>query len=196
MTKRGDRMYNHRAMLDLSKFSDEEVVEITRIDNKEAYAEIIKRYQGKLMRYATYLVNDAEKASDVVQDAFIKAYINLNSFDTKRKFSSWIYRIVHNEALNLIKKHKKKIPLFEYLDVDGGAGILEEYTREEVGRIVRVCIKELPLLYKEPLSLYFLEEKSYSEISDILRIPIGTVGTRIKRAKLAMRQICQKKKIN
>jgi len=52
------------------------------------------------------------------------------------------------------------------------------------------------LLYREPLSLYYLEEKSYKEISDILRIPIGTVGTRINRAKLIMRQICQRKKIN
>ena len=182
-------------MSDFSKLSDEEVVEIART-SKEVYAEIIKRYQRKLVRYANYLVNDAEKASDVAQEAFIKAYINLNSFDTKRKFSSWIYRIVHNEAVNLIKKHKKETPFLEHFDFDSSTNIVEEYTQEEISRIVRVCIKELPLLYKEPLSLYFLEEKSYKEISDILRIPIGTVGTRINRAKLMMREICQRKKIN
>jgi len=189
-------MYNYKAMLDLSKLSDEEVVEITRTKNKEAYSEIIKRYQGKLMRYAKYLVNDNERASDVVQDAFIKAYINLNSFDTKRKFSSWIYRIVHNEAVNLINKYKKEKPLFENVDFDSGVNIEEEYTQNEVRKMVKNCLEEMSLLYREPLSLYYLEEKSYKEISDILRIPIGTVGTRINRAKLIMRQICQRKKIN
>jgi len=189
-------MYNYKAMLDLSKLSDEEVVEITRTKNKEAYSEIIKRYQGKLMRYAKYLVNDNERASDVVQDAFIKAYINLNSFDTKRKFSSWIYRIVHNEAVNLINKYKKEKPLFENIDFDSGINIEEEYTQNEVRKMVKNCLEEMSLLYREPLSLYYLEEKSYKEISDILRIPIGTVGIRINRAKLIMRQICQRKKIN
>ena len=189
-------MYNYKAMLDLSKLSDEEVVEITRTKNKEAYAEVIKRYQAKLMRYAKYLVSDDEKASDVAQDAFIKAYINLNSFDTKRKFSSWIYRIVHNEAVNLINKYKKEKPLFENIDFDSGINIEEEYTQNEVRKMVKNCLEEMSLLYREPLSLYYLEEKSYKEISDILRIPIGTVGTRINRAKLIMRQICQRKKIN
>ncbi len=189
-------MYNYKAMLDLSKLSDEEVVEITRTKNKEAYAEVIKRYQAKLMRYAKYLVSDDEKASDVAQDAFIKAYINLNSFDTKRKFSSWIYRIVHNEAMNLINKYKKEKPLFENIDFDSGINIEEEYTQNEVRKMVKNCLEEMSLLYREPLSLYYLEEKSYKEISDILRIPIGTVGTRINRAKLIMRQICQRKKIN
>lgn len=183
-------------MFDLSKLSDEKVVKITRTKNKEVYAEIIKRYQNKLIRYAKYLVNDEDRASDVVQEAFIKAYINLNSFDTKRKFSSWIYRIVHNGAINLINKYKKEKPLFENIDFDSGINIEEEYTQNEVRKMTRKCLEEMPLLYREPLSLFFLEEKSYSEISDILRIPIGTVGTRINRAKLAMKQICQRKKIN
>jgi len=182
-------------MFDLSKLSDEKVVEITRTKNKEAYAEIIKRYQEKLMRYAKYLIKNDEKADDVVQDAFIKAYINLNSFDTKRKFSSWIYRIAHNQAINLIYKYKKEMPLLDNVDFNSGIDIEEEYTKKEISRMVRDCLNEMAVLYKEPLSLYFLENKSYNEISDILRIPINTVGTRIKRAKLIMKQICQRKKI-
>jgi len=67
--------------------------------------------------------------------------------------------------------------------------------KNEVRKMVKNCLEEMSLLYREPLSLYYLEEKSYKEISDILRIPIGTVGTRINRAKLIMRQICQRKKI-
>jgi len=189
-------MYNYKTMVDISKLSDEEIVTITRTKNKEVYAEIIKRYQKKLMRYAKYLINDESRASNVVQDAFIKAYINLNSFNVKQKFSSWIYRIVHNEAINLINKYKKEKPLFENINFDSGMDIEKEYAQNEIIKITRSCLDEMSLLYKEPLSLYYLEEKSYGEISDILRIPIGTVGTRINRAKLIMKKICQRKKIN
>ncbi|MCK4822736.1 sigma-70 family RNA polymerase sigma factor [bacterium] len=180
-------------MVKLSKLTDEEVVEYTRSKNKEAYAEIVNRYQDKLVRYAKYLLNDDEKAADAVQESFIKAYVNLNSFNSKKKFSSWIYRIVHNQAINLINKHKKEVPLFDNVDFDSGINIEEEYTKKEIAEMIRECLNEMPIIYKEPLSLYFLEDKSYNEISDILRIPIGTVGTRINRAKILIKKICLKK---
>lgn len=180
-------------MSELSKLTDEEVVEYTKTKDKQAYAEIIRRFQDKLMRYATHILNDHDKASDVVQESFIKAYTNLNSFDTKKKFSSWIYRIVHNEAINLIKKYKKELPLFNDIDFDSGINIEKDYTKKEIIEMVRSCINEMPVLYKEPLSLFFLEDKSYNEISDILRIPTGTVGTRINRAKILMKKTCLKK---
>ena len=180
-------------MSKLSKLTDEEVVELTRTKNKEAYAEIIRRFQDKLMRYAVYILNDDERAADVVQESFIKAYVNLNSFNSKKKFSSWIYRIVHNQAINLIAKYKRELPLFNDIEFDSGVDIEEEYVRGEITKMAKECLNEMPILYKEPLSLFFLEDKSYNEISDILRIPIGTVGTRINRAKILMKKICQKK---
>ena len=179
-------------MSELSKLTDEKVVEFTRTKDKEAYAEIINRYQDKLLRYAGYLLNNDDKATDVVQDSFIKAYVNLNSFNSKKKFSSWIYRIVHNEAINLINKHKKEMPLFDNVDFDSGINIEEEFSKKEITKMVKTCLNELPILYKEPISLHFLEDKSYNEISDILRIPVGTVGTRINRAKALMKKICLK----
>lgn len=180
-------------MSEISKFTDEEVVELTRTKDKEAYAEIIRRYQEKLMRYALYLLRDEDKAEDVVGESFIKAYTNLNGFNTKKKFSSWIYRIVHNQAINLINKHKKEMPMFENVDFDSGVDIEKEYAKKEIVKLVKKCVSEMPLLYKEPLSLFFLEDKPYNEISDILRVPIGTVGTRINRAKILMKKICQKR---
>lgn len=180
-------------MFELSKLTDEKVVEFTRTKDKEAYTEIIRRFQDKLMRYAEYLLNDEEKAADVVQESFIKAYINLNSFNSKKKFSSWIYRIVHNQAINMIYKYKKELPLFNNIDFDSGGNIEEDYAEGEIVKRIRRCLEEMPVLYKEPLSLHFLEDKSYNEISDILRIPVGTVGTRINRAKILMKKICLKK---
>jgi RNA polymerase sigma-70 factor (ECF subfamily) len=178
-------------MSDLKKLKDEQIVEMVRTKDKEAYLEIVLRYQEKLLRYARYLIQDKTKAADAVQESFIKAFINLNSFDVKMKFSSWIYRIVHNEAMNIINKSKKQLPLLENVDFDSGKNPELDLSKKETQERVNKCIDQMPLMYSEPLSLYYLEEKSYEEISDILRLPIGTVGTRINRAKVIMKQICQ-----
>ncbi len=180
-----------KQMESLEKLTDEQVADYVRAKNPEAYREIMARYQDKLMRYANYLTNNDMEAADVVQSAFIKAFINLNGFDVKKKFSSWIYRIVHNEAMNAIAKHKNELPMLEGMDFESKENIVDDLSREEVKKTVNKCLSYIPRLYSEPLSLFFLEEKSYEEISDILRLPIGTVGTRISRAKVLMKKICQ-----
>ncbi|OGC73819.1 hypothetical protein A2337_03395 [candidate division WWE3 bacterium RIFOXYB2_FULL_43_9] len=180
-------------MEDFNIKTDEEIVEIVRADNKELYALLVKRYQTKLMRYAEYLIGDHEKASDAVQQSLIKAYVNLNGFDTKKKFSSWVYRIVHNEAMNLIDKHKKDVRINPDMDFDSGVDLEDLYIKNELVSHARDCIKEMGLIYREPLSLYYLDDKSYEEISDILRLPMGTVATRINRAKNILKKICQTK---
>jgi len=179
-------------MNDISKLSDEEVIGIVRTKDREAYAEIIKRYQTKLLRYARYIMGDEQMGADVVQEGFIKAYVNLNGFDTKKKFSSWIYRIVHNEAMNMLSKQKKQVPMDDEVEHDSGAGIEEEIIKKELINRTHHCLEQMSIIYKEPLSLFYLEEKSYEEISDILRIPIGTVGTRVNRAKGIMKKLCLK----
>ncbi|RJR25760.1 sigma-70 family RNA polymerase sigma factor [Candidatus Microgenomates bacterium] len=181
-------------MADISNLSDEQVVKLVREKDKEVYIEIIKRYQNKLMRYAFYLTQDDNKAADAVQEAFIKTYVNLNGFDIKKKFSSWIYRIVHNEAMNVLNKHGKHLQLNEDFDFDSGINVEDDFVKKELQAHTNSCLRQMSVMYREPLTLYFLEEKSYEEISDILRIPVGTVGTRINRAKVLMRKICQKTK--
>ncbi len=179
-------------MTDITKLSDEEIVKLVREKDKELYAQIIKRYQDKLIRYANYLVQDNDKSADVVQNTFIKAYINLNGFNVKKKFSSWIYRIAHNEAMNMFNKHKGQLALKEDVEFDSGIDIEGDLVKRELKARIHDCLRKIPIIYGEPLSLHFLEEKSYQEISDILRMPIGTVGTRINRAKILMKKICQK----
>ena len=179
-------------MKDTSKLKDEKVVDIVRTKDKEVYSEIIKRYQRRLMRYASYLMSNEHDAADVVQQSFVKAYININSFNTKKSFSSWIYRIVHNEAMNMIKKEKKKVQIDEGIKFDSGIYIEEDYMKKELKRHTKECLDKMPVKYSEPLTLFYLEERSYEEISDILRMPVGTVGTRINRAKAMMQKICLK----
>ena len=179
-------------MSELSKLTDEKLVELVRSKDRELYSEIIRRYQDKLMRYVRYLLNDEDKAADVVQETFIKAFINLNGFDTKKKFSSWLYRISHNEAMNAVKKYHREVPLDPDFDTPAKNNVEEEFDKKEIVQKAHSCLDQMPILYSEPLALYYLDEKSYEEISDILRIPMGTVATRINRAKILMKKICQK----
>jgi len=174
-------------MLDIKELSDNEIVEKVRTSDQELYSVIIDRYQKKLIRYAYNLIKNEDKAIDIVQESFVKAYINLNDFNIEKKFSSWIYRIVHNQAINLAKKYQKETLLLENWDFKSDDNIESDFEEKEVIEKVEKCLKEIPLLYSEPLSLYYIDEKSYEEISDILRIPMGTVATRINRAKKLMK---------
>jgi len=174
-------------MENIEKLSDEKLVELVCTKDQELYAEIVKRYQNKLLRYVLYLIKNRQKAEDAVQNAFIRAFINLMGFNTKQKFSSWIYRIAHNEAINIIKKNKREI----LLDKDGwdrhqlleDRHIHKQVSDQETKEQVKKYLSILPLKYREPITLFYLEEKSYKEISDILRISVGGIGARINRAK-------------
>lgn len=179
-------------MFEYENKTDEEVVLYIQSKDQEVYFVIVERYQVKLLRYVNSIVRNEPKAVDIVQETFIKAFINLRSFDTKKKFSSWIYRIAHNEAINAIKKNKKEIPLEEDFDIQSDENIIDNFEKKEIASKVEKCINKMPLIYSEALILFSIEEKSYEEISDILRIPMGTVATRISRAKILMKNICQK----
>jgi RNA polymerase sigma-70 factor (ECF subfamily) len=179
-------------MTDYAKLSDEEIVKLVSKKDQELFSHIIKRYQDKLMRYAVYLTGDEDKSADIVQETFIKTYINLNSFDPQKKFSSWIYRIAHNQAMSSFPRHQKQVTLPDDFEFDSGVNLEDDLIKQEFQAHTTKCLKKMPLIYREPLSLFFIEEKSYEEISDILRIPTGTVGTRINRAKLILKKICQK----
>jgi RNA polymerase sigma-70 factor (ECF subfamily) len=174
------------------ELTDEEIIEKVRTSNQDLYSVIIDRYQKKLVRYVNNLIKNEDKAIDVVQESFIKAFVNLNSFNIEKKFSSWIYRIAHNQAINLAKKYQKETPLLEDWDFESDDDVEKDFEEKETMDKVEYCLRNIPLLYSEPLSLFYLDEKSYEEISDILRIPMGTVATRINRAKKIMKNICQK----
>jgi RNA polymerase sigma-70 factor (ECF subfamily) len=178
--------------MELRTLTDEQLVEHVRTKDQEAFLEIVLRYQDKLARYANRLTRDEAKTADIVQETFMKTFINLNSFNTDQKFSSWIYRITHNETINAVLKYKKEVPLPEDVDFKSEENIEDEIFKKEIKEQAEGCLAQIPIKYSEPLSLFFLEEKSYEEISDILRLPIGTVGTRINRAKILIKKICQK----
>jgi RNA polymerase sigma-70 factor, ECF subfamily len=179
-------------MENINNISDEKLVEFVRSKDQELYIYIVKRYEAKLMRYAEYLIGDKEKASDAIQETFIKAFVNLNGFNVKQKFSSWIYRIAHNETVNIVKKYKRESFFSEQFDIADKTSIEDEFSKKEIVSMVYKCLSGIPIIYSEVLVLYFIDELSYEEISEILKIPMGTVAIRLNRSKGIMKKICQK----
>lgn len=171
--------------------SDEEIVEVVRSQDPEAYAYLIKRYQKKLLRYAMSLVGDEDAAADAVQEAFIQAYIHLQSFRKQLSFSSWIYRITHNRAMNGVRRERRHISDLLSENLALLHPIEEDMMRADLRQHVQQCVQRLPALYKAPVTLYFFHEKSYEEIGDILQISVAVVGVRLHRAKQMIKNLCQ-----
>lgn len=191
---------NKSTIISMKNLSDEKLVERVRSENSELFAEIVRRYQQNLYRYLRYLTNRPNEVEDLLQDVFIKAYRNLFGFNTKKKFSSWIYRIAHNEGINLIKKvsKRKEVSLEDLGEIDFTSGrenndLENVLAKEEIRKKVKECLDELTIKYREVLILYYFEDKSYREISDIIKIPAKTVGTFIFRGKRILKAICEKK---
>jgi len=187
---------------DYSQKTDEELVALT-LEDQRVFAHIIDRYQSKLSRYIrriSGLSND--DIEDVLQDVFIKVYNNLNAFDPRLKFSSWIYRIAHNSVISNFRKTKSRPQSItfegddQFLEnITSGFDLEKEVDLKSDKKIIISIISSLDQKYKEVLELKFLEEKDYQEISDILKKPIGTIGTLINRAKKKFRRELEKKNI-
>ncbi|MBP8994371.1 MAG: RNA polymerase sigma factor [Bacteroidales bacterium] len=177
--------------------ADEEIVRRVQSGEIELFDILFERYEKKISRYAKKFLFNYDDSEDLVQQVFIKAYMNIKSFDASRKFSSWIYRIAHNEFINAIKK-KNKEPL-SFFDFDilfpyamSNDNTDKETQEKELRFILDKNLKKLHSKYREPLILYYFEELSYKEIADVLHIPVSTVGVRIKRGKELIKKTFQK----
>jgi len=183
--------------------SDEEIVRLT-LEDKNHFGVLVDRYQAKLARYISRLgVRDPEDQMDVLQDVFLKTYRNLNGFDSTLRFSSWIYRIAHNEAISWYRKKNVRPEghligdseeLLSFLDTkeDGVDVVFDQTINAEV---LNKTLGELDTKYREVLVLRFFEHKEYEEISDILKIPVGSVGTLLHRGKKQLGSALNRDKI-
>jgi len=175
--------------------SDEDIITRVVAGNRDEYRFIVARYEDKLIRYVRSIVGKSHDIDDIVQTVFIKTYKNIRLFDGNLKFSSWIYRIAHNESINYVTSSLvTKIQTFgEWFDYGKSDETEDALDRENEKKEISSCLELLDNKYREPLVLYYFEDKSYEEISDILRIPVRAVGVRIHRAKIAMRRMCYEK---
>jgi len=175
--------------------TDNEIIEKARL-NLDFFSCLFQRYEAPLLRYIRRVSGAAEEeAQDILQEAFIKVWRNLNDFDPGMKFSVWLYRIVHNEAVSHLRK-KKSFGKDRKTDAGKYANLLWEVEDDdsdtaEKSLLAAQLLEKLPVKYRDVLILKFLEKKSYEEISDILRIPEGTVAVRINRGKKMLRDLVE-----
>jgi len=193
-------------MEDLKEKSDSQLV-ILALKNQADFEHLVDRYEKKLSRYVRRLTGlDTESVEDILQESFIKIYVNLNDYDSDYSFSSWAYRITHNEAVNYLRKNKKVITIPLETDDEESASLIEvlkseidvaqEILQKDLVERIRKVISMLPDKYREVLILRYMEDMNYEEISDVLRMPMGTVATTINRAKEKFKQIAEKMHLN
>jgi RNA polymerase sigma-70 factor, ECF subfamily len=188
---------------DKNASSDQDLV-AAALRDRQAYAQIVWRWQPILQRYLRRLLgHSAEATDDVLQDVFIKVYVNLNDYDHARPFGPWIYRITRNEALSFLRKRKAEPPLITGEDaqliierLSDGVDVQETSERLRIEEKVRASINQLDLRYRDVLVLRFLEEKGYDEIAEIMHVPSGTVATLINRGTKQLRSALQAIGIN
>jgi RNA polymerase sigma-70 factor, ECF subfamily len=169
--------------------SDDRQLAEAALHDKQAYAALVRRYETVLGRYVKRLLGrHGQSAEDVLQDIFIKAYVNLNDYDRSRPFSPWIYRIAHNEAISFLRKRSAEPQVIAGEDallildrVADGEDPGAAWQRTRTDNDIRKALSALDQRYRDVLVLRYLEEKSYDEIADILEIPPGTVATLINR---------------
>jgi RNA polymerase sigma-70 factor, ECF subfamily len=175
---------------DIESKTDEEIV-ILVLENQDFYAYLISRYEEKLSRYIRRISSfPPEDVEDILQEVFVKAYQNLKSFNPQMKFSSWIYRITHNQVISHWRKIKGRPNVIsaeennEWLEsMPDSQDIERELNIKFDAEKIRRIIDGMDEKYREVLILRYFEGKDYSEISDILEKPMGTVATLINRAK-------------
>ena len=190
-------------MVDYAQLTDQDVIKHAREGRESAFRELIRRYERPVFSVIYRMVRDRELAEDLAQETFIKVLNALGRYDPSYKFSSWIFKIAHNNTVDHIRK---KTP--EMLSLEGSphartqeqaeatsftavdtAEDPEQYTHsQEVGAEIEAAIATLRPQYREAILLWHIEGRPYDEIAEIMDLPLGTVKTYIHRGRNELRQ--------
>ena len=180
-----------------AEVTDEDLIEYFQQGDVMAYEQLIKRYKNRLLNYIYRFIGNQEEAEDIVQETFLRLYRNRNSYTRVAKFSTWIYTIAGNLARTELRRHKRR-RLFSLSDIGSedkdydipdNSFNPESYVNSTLQ--IEVIHKEIAGLspkFREVIILRDIEELSYEEISKIIQIPIGTVKSRVNRARLRLQK--------
>lgn len=176
---------------------DEELVRRVQRGDKKAFDILVLKYQHKIVQLINRYIRDQHEALDIAQDTFIKAYRALPTFRGESAFYTWIYRIAINTAKNHIATRSRR-PSDDDIDIEtaeqfeSAAGLRDQETpegvllSEELARVIQLALDELPDELRTAVSLRELDGLSYDEIADVMNCPVGTVRSRIFRAREAI----------
>ena len=188
--------------MDKISLTDEELILAFQDGDRDAFNHIVERYKDKLTNFLYRFTYDIDAAQDLAQDTLLKVYINKNSYKEIAKFSTWIYTIASNLAKTELRKIKRrKTYTISDLSTDDREFVLhrsdeESFEDEEdtlvSGKILQKCLDVLDDEFKNIIILRDIQELSYDEISKILKIPLGTVKSRINRGRFKLKDLLKK----
>jgi RNA polymerase sigma-70 factor (ECF subfamily) len=186
----------------ISSLSDPEVVALARKGSEQAYRELLARYERPVFSLVFRMVRDRETAEDLSQETFIKVLNNLDRYSPEFKFSSWLFKIANNLTIDHLRRRRVDTISIEGAPdaitsesakatsiavVSGGESPLEELESRELGTAIERAIGKLRPEYRACIMLRHVEDKSYEEIAEIVKLPLGTVKTYIHRARHELR---------
>ncbi len=178
-------------------YTDEELIARFQEGDEQAYVELVNRFRNRLMSFIYRYVNDMEQAEDIVQDALIKLYTHKHYYKNIAKFSTWIYTIAANLAKTELRKKKtRKVTYLSQMgpeERDYELPAVEPDTdelaqSEYIENKIQAAIQKLPLHFRTVTILRDIQELSYEEISKIVDVPLGTVKSRINRARIQLQK--------
>lgn len=182
----------------MAKPTDEFLISAVGRGEVESLSVLIDRYEPRLLRFVHSLgMLATEDVEDIVQETFVKVYENARGFDPSLKFSSWVYRIARNNTYSWFRRQKARPQaVLEIQDLAhrlaADCNLEQVYISKEAATELGVKLKQLSEQYLEILILRYFEDLSYQEISDVLKIPVSTVSTRLQRAKEALKKIYER----
>jgi RNA polymerase sigma-70 factor (ECF subfamily) len=167
-----------------------------------AFGELVRRYQDRLYNTVYRLVGSAEDAQDVVQEAFLHAYQSLDRFKGDSRFFTWLYRIAVNSAISLKRKHRAVLSIHASREGQGGGAEPldnsefsqpgQTLERAEEERRVQAALSRMSAEHRAVLILKDMEDQKYEDMAAILQVPIGTIRSRLHRARLELRELLEK----
>jgi RNA polymerase sigma-70 factor (ECF subfamily) len=178
---------NHEA----SDYSDTLIVEQVLAGQKNLFRLLVRQYERRVYGMGLSFFRNAEDASDFAQEVFLKVYRNLSSFEQRSRFSTWLYKIAYNTAINGVNRRKEYWRLAENED---GITASESETPEHIAiknaarEAVTASVRELPERFRACIDLFFFYDCSYQEIETITGIPVNTVKSHVFRAKKILRE--------
>lgn len=181
-----------------NNFSDAELIQGAISGTEESFEELVQRYQRPIISYVYRFLNDYDASLDVTQEVFIKVYNSLERYSSEYKFSTWLYRIAHNAAIDHIRRNSKREQSLESENQEGTYQMQlesvrptpeEDRERSEWRSEIESVVKCLPTAYRELIVLRHGKDLSYVEIADVTDLPLGTVKNRLFRAREMMREM-------
>lgn len=183
----------------MPELTDKELIESTLNGNDYSFSQLVNRYQDLIYTLSVRITKNEQIAEEVAQDAFIRAYKSLKSFEHKSKFSTWLYKIAYNLSLNALKKENRSKEIFSDRELPESEksgmlsgnyqSLLDIADSENISQILAKCIDELPPEYGSVLTLFHLNQLKYEEIAEITGKPIGTVKSYIFRGRYLLREL-------